>query len=369
MDHPHHASTAVRPLGIDSSTPRSTLTRRAIRALGASLLLGASLVAQAGPYSAEYVFGDSLSDNGNLAEGLYHTNFPNPPSYHDSFTNGPVAAQLLATQLGLGYNPSLWLTGFRDVSNLFGPSFVSGNNYATAAATAAAAPVGGVPGINLPFQVAAFGAHTNGAADPNALYVIDIGGNDVRNAALQGTGSAAVANGVQAELASIQALMAYGAKNFFIVNVPNVGVIPEFAQDNPTLAASATTFSQLYDSMLMSGLASLALPTGVKLTQFDLYGFNTNLLANAASYGITNTTDRCYTNTPLSAATSLQCGPNAVNINSFAYWDSIHPTETVQALWANGFIAALGVPEPSSVALFGVGVVALLGGVKRRRRG
>jgi phospholipase/lecithinase/hemolysin len=339
----------------------------AASAIGASLLLGVSLVANAAPISAEYMFGDSLSDNGNLAEAL-HTNFPNPPSFHDSFTNGPVAAQLLATKLGLSYSPSLWLTGFHDVFNLFGgASFVAGTNYAVAGATSAALAVGGSANINLPQQIAAFGAHTGLAADPNALYIIDIGGNDVRNAARQGTGAAAVATGVQAELSAIQTLIADGARNFFVVNVPNVGVIPEFAQDNPTLAGAATSLSQQYDLLLSSGLAGLALPSGVNLTQFDLFGFNANILANAAAFGLTNTQDRCYTNTPLSAATSVQCGLNAVNINQFAYWDSIHPTETVQALWATGFEAALGVPEPSSMALLGIGVLGLVG-FKRRKR-
>ena len=65
--------------------------------------------AHAGPYDAEYVFGDGLSDNGNLAAAL-GTNFPDPPSYHESFTNGPVSVQLLAQSLGLSLNPSLWLT-------------------------------------------------------------------------------------------------------------------------------------------------------------------------------------------------------------------------------------------------------------------
>ena len=48
---------------------------------------GALLSVPAAAYDAEYVFGDSLSDNGNLA-ALFGTTFPNPPSYSNSFTNG-----------------------------------------------------------------------------------------------------------------------------------------------------------------------------------------------------------------------------------------------------------------------------------------
>jgi phospholipase/lecithinase/hemolysin len=59
----------------------------ALAACCSSALLAAS-AAQAADFSAEYVFGDSLSDNGNLAS-VFGTNFPNPPSFHNSFTNGP----------------------------------------------------------------------------------------------------------------------------------------------------------------------------------------------------------------------------------------------------------------------------------------
>lgn len=317
--------------------------------------------AQAGPYSAEYVFGDSLSDNGNLAEAFYRQNFPNPPSYHDSFTNGPVAAEVLAGRLGLSLTPSLFLTGFQDVFGLFGgPSYVAGTNYAVAGATAAGTPLfGGIPGANLPQQVAAFGAHSGGVADPNALYFILSGGNDVRQAALNNLGTAGITTGVSNEISAIQLLINEGARNFMVVNVPNVGVIPEFTQDNPTKAAAATTLSQQFDTMLSAGLTGLTQPAGTKVNLFDLYTFNTNIVTNASAYGITNTTDRCFTSTPLSPAATAACGVNGANIASYFYWDAIHPTGKVQALAGNAIAAALGVPEPSTTVLLGIGVVAL----------
>lgn len=327
----------------------------ALAACFSGALFGAS-AANAADFSAEYVFGDSLSDNGNLAAGLGVT-FPNPPSFHDSFTNGPVAVQLLAESLGLSANPSLWLTS---------PSVPAGTNYAVAGATSATPAA---LSINLLSQVGAYSAFASGHADPNALYVVMIGGNDVRNAALGGTGVPAITDGVDTELAAISTLSGEDAKHFLIVNVPNVGIIPEFAQENPTLSATATALSQLYDKDLAAGLAALdpTLGAGATLQDFDLFGLNANILANAASLGFTNTTDPCYTlkALPTSAATTPQCGPDAENIDSFLYWNDIHPTARVQAMWAQGFLAA--VPEPSTWAMLLIGFVGL--GFAGYRRG
>jgi phospholipase/lecithinase/hemolysin len=353
-------------------------------ALGACVAGAALSVssANAASFTAEYVFGDSLSDTGNLAElynelGYHSGNFPNPPSYHDSFTNGPVAVQLLAQSFGLNANPSLWVTGFKDPYNLFGgPSFVPGTNYAVAGATAALAAVGGPTGINLPEQVGAYSGFVSDHADPNALYVVMIGGNDVRNAALQGTGDAAVTTGVNTELAAISTLSGEGAKDFLIVNVPNVGIIPEFAQDNPSLAGDATTYSQLYDSELASGLATLdpTLAAGTSLREFDLYTYNTDILNSILDGTVpynppfTNTTDPCFTDTPLSPAATTGCGTDGANIASYLYWDDIHPTARVQALWAKGFETA--VPEPSTWAMMLLGFAGLgYAGYRRARAG
>ena len=334
------------------------------KVLLAALLLTSSPAFSA-TYSAVYVFGDSLSDRGNLAEAYYKTNAPNPPSDHDSFTNGPVAAQVLAQTYGLNADPSLFVTGFKDVYGLFGgASYVPGTNYAVAGATAAAAPMpGGIPGANLPQQVGAFGAYVSLKADQNALYVVFTGGNDVRNAAKAGTGAPAVSAGVNAELTALQTLQSDGARKFLVVNVPDVGNIPEFQVANPSKAAIATTYSQQYDTELASGLAAATNVTGTTIVQFDLYQYANRIqaAANAGLLPITNTTDYCYTNTPLSAATTAACGSNAANIGQLYFWDAIHPTGYVQGLWGQAFAEALAgtpitlpVPAPAGAAIVGL---------------
>jgi phospholipase/lecithinase/hemolysin len=212
-------------------------------------------------------------------------------------------------------------------------------------------------GINLPQQVGAYSAFVSDHADPNALYVVMIGGNDVRNAALQGTGAGAITDGVDTEVTEISTLADEGAKHFLVVNVPNVGIIPEFAQENPGLAAEATTFSQLYDTDLAAQLQTLELTPGTNLTDFDLFGFNANILADAAAHGFTNTTDPCYAFTGLPTSTASNTGCDTGNIDSFVYWNDIHPTAPVQALWAQGLRAA--VPEPSTWAMLLIGFSGL----------
>lgn len=344
-------------------------------ALLAALLL-ASGPALSATYSGIYVFGDSLSDRGNLAEtGFVQTsvgypliNYPNPPSNHDSFTNGPVAVQVLAQSFGLNADPSVFVTGFKDVNNLFGGlSYVPGTNYAVANATAAAAPpAGGVPGANLPQQVGAYGSFSGGKADAAALYVLFAGGNDVRNAALSGksrTGPASVTAGVNAEVTALQTLETAGARKFLVVNVPDVGNIPEFQKENPTKAAAATTYSQQFDTQLAAGIAGVVNPAGTTIVQFDLYSF-ANAIQAAALAGklpITNTTDFCYTQAPIGTATTTACGPGAVNIDQLYFWDHIHPTGYVQNLWGQGFAQALAgtpltlpVPAPAGAAVAGL---------------
>ena len=314
---------------------------------GLALCCTALAAAAAGP-SAVYVFGDSLSDTGNVAEKVYKTNFLNPPSYHDSFTNGKVAAEVLAETYGLKADPSLWANRFRDQHRLFGRGFKPGTNYAVGGATATDRGVAFLK-LDLPEQVNAFITHVagTGSVPADALYAVIIGGNDVRTAA-QALNTSFITSGVASELAQLQLLISRGAKNLLVVGVPDVSVIPEFTTGPADEAAAARADSLLYNSNLQAGIANLRVANPlVKITYFDLLAFNANLLASAATYGFANTTEPCYTSDVLTTpvTTSPGCGPvtpsGAANIDQFIYFDVIHPTARVHALWAQGMAAAL----------------------------
>ena len=96
---------------------------RAVSIVGALFLSLAS--AQASAYSQLYVFGDSLSDTGNLFAATGGTN-PIPPYFNGRFSNGPVWVETLAASLGLPVNPSLLGgTNYAFAGAVTGPSFVA----------------------------------------------------------------------------------------------------------------------------------------------------------------------------------------------------------------------------------------------------
>ncbi len=319
-------------------------------ALAASALALSASAASADPYSAVYVFGDSLSDRGNFAEGVGNA-FPNPPSYHYSFTNGPTAISLVANNFGLAADPSLWLNGFADTNGLFAPDYVPGTSYAVGGATAQLSSTNGIDGINLPDQLDAYLGHVSGTADPDALYTIFIGGNDIRGATLPGRrrrGGHPGRRGAGTQRAS-------GAQKCRSDEVPRHEHTRR-RHDPPILAGEP--------GPCRSGEhqhAALQQYTGRRRRCFQRERrrerhllrplcLNENILANAASYGISNVTDFCYTNAPFDTGTTAACGANAENIDSFAYWNNVHPTRQVHALWADAITASLAArlrPFPS----------------------
>lgn len=305
--------------------------------LGIVALSFAALLAAAHPALAQdsgtrvVVFGDSLSDPGNGFAfvktsstppdfGLNALLIPSAPyargGHH--LTNGPTWIEQLAGSLGAE----------RSVL----PAFVGSNPYAMnfAIGTARARDDGTDP--SLSFEVAAFLQKTGGRAPADALYVIEVGGNDVRDAIVAGNpaqGLAVLQAAASSVAANISLLRARGASRFLVWNVPDVGLTPAARLSGTTAAATLAT--QTYNGLLVTALTPLLL-SGVDIVPFDANAFITAIFNNPAPYGLSNVVDPCV----MPNAPPFTCQTP----DQYLFWDGIHPTAAVHALIA-GAVAAL----------------------------
>jgi phospholipase/lecithinase/hemolysin len=310
-------------------------------AVVASMLI-AALNVNAQEYSNIYVFGDSLSDNGNLRA------IAPDQTYGDRFTNGPVAVEVLAAGLGFSLTPSLHL--------LQTPPF--GNNYAVAGAKAVDEDGNEqTPDINLPTQVNAFLQINGGQAPADALYIVLIGGNDIREAREIQAGEVfaanwwerlminiesglSIKNAVDSQIAQIKKLINAGAQHILVANAPDIGAIPETAlisggllaqsQTNlqkklaSNLPTAVTRLSHTYNFILNLGLGHVEHVNNMDILDFDLFGYLSDQISNASSLGYTNTTEACIWIFSQGGTVNPACNyPTAEN---FLFWDEIHPT-------------------------------------------
>ena len=333
-----------------------------------------------------FVFGNSLSDTGNLAAfrdtlvgvpigtiGLCH-----PVDIVEGcgklffegsrVSNGPVAVERLATRLDFeGLQPSLHVLSF------FGLDPTEpGTNYAVAGGHAAPPdpddPVDVLPA--LPGQIDAFFADLpkRGLPAPpsSALYVISIGGNDVREARgafispppMGETPESIIADAVSAIDASIRQLITAGARTFLVVNVADVGSLPEtrivaeaveelLGIPAEVIITSTTGLTIEFNRQLADRLSQIRLEqelTGnpVELREFDLFTFFNSIRA-ASLFGFVNTEDACFDSTAYSATGDRvfhpDCGED--EFDTFVFFDAIHPTGRVHAFVANALSAVV----------------------------
>jgi phospholipase/lecithinase/hemolysin len=303
--------------------------------------------ARAGSIDAIYAFGDSLSDVGNVYTATGGA-IPGSPYVNGQFSNGPVWVQGLAA--GLGLAP-------------LAPSLLGGTDYAYGTAeTGPTAFNTSVPSTDLTGptgQLAQFGA-AHSTADPNALYTIWIGSNDLLDI-LTGAPPSQYAADIAAAVTNVDTaigtLAAAGAKNFLLVTVPDLGLTPDAITDGPAAEAGASALSAGFNSALVNSAVTLASLDSLNLSILNTYSLLDAIVASPSMYGFTNVTDPCVTGA-VNYAGGTACAATTSAQNQYLFWDMIHPTAAGHAIVADAALAVL-TPEPASFSLIAVGLVGV----------
>ncbi len=313
---------------------------------------GTSAFAQTPPaFTQIVVFGDSLSDTGNVRDrtGSVSGGTVDYPSHTFNFSNGrftnddqtdPSSALYLGVwheQLALGFL-SLPIATYSQGGGL-NYAFGGGTtNDGTHEEVAVSTPFGDVTitvddmGKQMDDYLASH------LVDPAALYVVWGGGNDLRNDDSPGNVTATAARAT----ALAGRLINAGAQYIMVPNVPPLGDIPRYLND-PERVNSLNLASENYRRELSADLDALLgslAPQGITPTIYrpDAWTNTIRMFSDGLRYGFVNT--------------YAPAQDNSVNPDQFLFWDDVHPTTAGHYQIAKAAFESITVPPaPLSKAL------------------
>jgi phospholipase/lecithinase/hemolysin len=191
---------------------------------------------------------------------------------------------------------------------------------------------------------------------PDALYTLDIGGNDIANglialskgAITHGDLNKVLSKAVANTIAGITDLYDDGARDLLLYNVPKPSLTPALNTSPAAVKTLADTLAQGFNGAVLSGLTSLG---GLKVFVLDSYGMIDDIVSNPGVFPFSNVTDSCV-------ATPSCVGGTLAEQNEFLFWDDAHPTAAAHLLTAD-LAQALVAPEPSTWAMMLLGFAGL----------
>jgi phospholipase/lecithinase/hemolysin len=316
----------------------------------------ATLRAQSTPsFSQVILFGDSLSDDGNIRNRLedqYLLSYPGGDfNYSDGrFTNSSDTDPASDSYAGTWHEQlARDFLGLPAATN----SLDGGTDYAFGGATTEDATrevtvisnpdpfIGGeftVTIDNLGKQVDDY--LTDQTLDPAALFIVWGGGNDLFN----DDSSDNVVATAERVGALVDRLARAGAVSILVPNVPPLGLIPNYKDDADrasTLNAASAQYRDELDQQLDATVSALE-GDGIIITLYrlDVYGLFYRLAANPEDYGFVNISD---------SAQGADVDPD-----EYLFWDEIHPTTAGHyqlALAASEVLAGTAEPPAQSLNL------------------
>jgi thermolabile hemolysin len=305
-----------------------------------SIILGLTLAATLVPvraiaatFNQLVVYGDSLSD---LNRAFNATGGIAPPyvSTPDAgrFSNSSVWVEYLAASLGIGIDPT---TNFA----------VGGATTGSVNTIAADLTARNIP-IPNPSQLVGIQQQVTNSSigNPDALYIVWGGANDYL-----GGGIVNPTIPVSNLTTQISTLIARGAKNILVPNLPNLGVLP--GTRTSVNAPGLSVLTQGHNATLDLSIAALqqANPS-VTLNILDINDLFNRAVNDPSQFNFTNVTDGCLL---------VSC----TNPDAYLFWDTIHPTTATHRFISNlalSTVAPTAVPEPFTIIGTIVGGTAAL---------
>lgn len=318
------------------------------------------LKALAADFSQFFVFGDSLSDTGNLfkvTQALPTGSIPpDPPYFQGRFSNNKVWVDYLGEQIGL--TPTLFAnssttTPTQGINFAFGSSNSGTDN----------AFFPGIPGVLA--QVGSFTQPflaNNQKVDPNGLYAVWGGGNDYLFAP-----NPEVTQTVKNVSDSVSLLAQAGAKNILVFNLPDLGKTPIALRTGNTSILTTLTNAHNAGLAIAENQLSNNIP-GVNIIPVDTNSLFSKVIANPGEFGFKFVNSSCV----IYNIQTNQVLKNCDNPNDYLFFDEVHPTTNVHKLVAETALAAIkakSVPESSAtLGLLGLSALGAAAMLKRRQK-
>lgn len=308
------------------------ICKRPLRSLMAVAIALAAVPAMAqSPYSRTVFIGDSLTDAGYFRPLL------------------PAAVQPVTGQFTT--NPG-W-TWAQHVANYYGTDASAhgngqnGDNYAiggarvgvdTSQVLAPGTPA--VPVYSLKTQTAQYLAANGGKADPNALYSVWGGANDLFAIQAGAPLVSTLTNAVTDQVGIVGTLKAAGAQYIVVPTIPDVGLTPGARAGGPAAMAAGTALAKAYNDALFGGLKA----AGLQVIPVDTFHILQEIVANPAQYGFVNVTSpACTTASSLTCNPTSYATPNAAN--SYVFADGVHPTTATHEMLGQYTLSILEAPR------------------------
>ena len=245
-----------------------------------------------------FVFGDSLSDIGNIFTATSNQVPSSPPYFNGRFSNGPVAVETLANRLGL--------------------AVTSETNFAIGGAKTGRDNVGDTLFVKfggLLDQIDRFVSTTGSqGANPKALYFVWIGGDDLLNQ--PNATSTAISQAVENVRSAVTTLANSGARNIVVVQNPNLGRTPSSLQTG--LLNTLTNLTRDFNNRLQSALTPLERNSDLNIILSNLFPIGEEIAQSPSQFGFSNVVD--------SYLRGLLPADPLADPNQFFFWDQVHPT-------------------------------------------